>query len=87
MYLMGEVTELDEEPSYLITNCYQVTGKDGELIFEKYPLYSDQRDLFLTSDVVVETLATDPKRGNIHLFACLVNHASVAWILSLTGCL
>ena len=48
MYLMGEVTELDEEPSYLITNCYQVTGET----FEKYPLYSDQRDLFLTSDVV-----------------------------------
>ena len=48
MYLMGEVTELDEEPSYLITNCYQVTGET----FEKYPLYSDQRDLFLTSDVI-----------------------------------
>ena len=38
MYLMGEVTELDEEPSYLITNCYKITGET----FEKYPLYSDQ---------------------------------------------
>ena len=50
-------------------------------------LYRDGSHEFLTSDLVVETLATDPKRGNIHLFACLVNHASVAWILSLTGCL
>ena len=49
-------------------------------------LYRDGSHEFLTSDLVVETLATDPKRGNIHLFACLVNHASVAWILSLTGC-
>ncbi len=63
MYLMGEVTELDEEPSYLITNCYQVTGKDGELIFEKYPLYSDQRDLFLTSDVVLTIV--DPSEDTI----------------------
>ena len=50
-------------------------------------LYRDGSHEFLTSDLVVETLATDPKRGNIHLFACLVNHASVAWILWLTGCL
>ena len=57
MYLMGEVTELDEEPSYLITNCYQVTGET----FEKYPLYSDQRDLFLTSDVVLSILEPSPQ--------------------------
>ena len=43
MYLMGEVTELDEEPSYLITNCYQVTGET----FEKYPLYSDKKRFVL----------------------------------------
>lgn len=50
---MGAVTELDEEPSYLISDCMMVTGKDGELIFEKYPYYTDQRDIFLTSDVVL----------------------------------
>lgn len=59
MYLMGEVTELDEEPSYLITNCYKITGET----FEKYPLYSDQRDLFLTSDVVLTIV--DPSEDTI----------------------
>ena len=59
MYLMGEVTELDEEPSYLITNCYQVTGET----FEKYPLYSDQRDLFLTPDVILTIV--DPSEDTI----------------------
>ena len=59
MYLMGEVTELDEDPSYLITNCYQVTGET----FEKYPLYSDQRDLFLTSDVILTIV--DPSEDTI----------------------
>ena len=59
MYLMGEVTELDEEPSYLITNCYKIAGET----FEKYPLYSDQRDLFLTSDVVLTIV--DPSEDTI----------------------
>tara|TARA_B100000519_G_scaffold57193_1_gene47737 strand:- start:1306 stop:1542 length:237 start_codon:yes stop_codon:yes gene_type:complete len=59
MYLMGEVTELDEEPSYLITNCYKITGET----FEKYPLYSDQRDLFLTSDVILTIV--DPSEDTI----------------------
>ena len=59
MYLMGEVTELDEEPSYLITNCYKITGET----FEKYPLYSDQRDWFLTSDVILTIV--DPSEDTI----------------------
>ena len=59
MYLMGEVTELDEEPSYLITNCYKITGET----FEKYPLNSDQRDLFLTSDVILTIV--DPSEDTI----------------------
>ena len=59
MYLMGEVTELDEEPSYLITNCYKITGET----FEKYPLCSDQRDLFLTSDVILTIV--DPSEDTI----------------------
>ena len=29
-YLIGEVTELDEEPSILVQNCYEV--KDEELL-------------------------------------------------------
>ena len=27
-YLIGKVTELDEEPSILIEGCYEVTGED-----------------------------------------------------------
>lgn len=47
-YLIGRVTELDEEPSILVEGCYKIV--DGEL--EIYPKYSSQRDLFLTSDSV-----------------------------------
>ena len=49
-------------------------------------LYRDGSHEFLTSDLVVETLATDPKRGNIHLFACL-SDKSTTRLLWLTGCL
>jgi len=47
-YLIGKVTELDEEPAILVEGCYRII--DGQL--EKYPQYSSQRDLFLTSDAV-----------------------------------
>ena len=47
-YLVGKVTELDEEPSILVEGCYRII--EGQL--EKYPKYSNQRDLFLTSDSV-----------------------------------
>ena len=55
-HLMGEITELDEAPNYLITNCYKID--DGQ--FSKYPLYTDQRDIFLTSDVVLTIV--DPSK-------------------------
>ena len=64
-HLMGEVTELDEEPSYLLTNAYKID--EGQ--FSKYPLYTDQRDIFLTSDVVLtivdpsETIITEYKKA------------------------
>ena len=48
-HLMGEVTELDEEPSYLIGNCMRVDANT----WTRYPLYTDQRDIFLTSDVIL----------------------------------
>ena len=48
-HLMGEVTELDEEPSYLIGNCMKVD--DGTRT--RYPYYTNQRDIFLTSDVIL----------------------------------
>lgn len=47
-YLIGKVTELDEEPSVLIEECYRIV--DGKL--EVYPKYSAQRDLFLTSESI-----------------------------------
>ena len=53
-YLLGKVTELDEEPSLLIEKCYEVTGEDT---LTPFPKYSSQRDIFLTSDNVLSILA------------------------------
>ena len=58
-HLMGEVTELDEEPSYLIQNVFKI----NEGSFDKYPLYTDQRDIFLTSDVVLTIV--DPSEDTV----------------------
>ena len=52
-YLLGKITELDEEPSLLIENCYYVTP---EGVLQEYPLHSSQRDIFLTSDDVMTIL-------------------------------
>ncbi len=52
-YLLGKITELDEEPSLLIENCYTITQ---EVTLQEYPLYTSQRDLFLTSDDVMTIL-------------------------------
>tara|TARA_B100002019_G_scaffold129239_1_gene111203 strand:+ start:1254 stop:1493 length:240 start_codon:yes stop_codon:yes gene_type:complete len=48
--LIGSVTELDEEPSLLIEKCMEVR-EDGAL--KPFPLYAAQRDLFLTSEVIL----------------------------------
>ncbi len=66
-YLIGTVTQLDEEPAVLIEGCYRVL-KDGTL--EQYPLYSSQRDLFLTSEALFtivepsEQIADEYKKVN-----------------------
>ena len=52
-YLLGKITELDDEPSLLIENCYTITP---EVTLQEYPLYTSQRDLFLTSDDVMTIL-------------------------------
>ena len=49
-YLIGRVTELDEEPSLLIENCFSITP-EGKL--EPFPAFASQRDLFLTSESVL----------------------------------
>ena len=61
-YLVGAVTELDEEPSILIEGCYEVTD-DGLVAF---PKHSAQRDMFLTSDVVLSIL--DPSDEVLKLY-------------------
>ena len=58
-YLMGEVTELDEEPSYLITGGMKI---DGDKVYA-FPEYTDQRDVFLTSDVILTIV--DPSKDAI----------------------
>ena len=58
-HLMGEVIELDEEPMYLIQSCYKLTDDD----IVKFPLYTDQRDIFLTSDVIFTIV--DPSEETI----------------------
>ena len=57
-YLIGTVTELDEEPSLLIENCYEVLG-DEEIV--PFPKYSSQRDIFLTSENVLSILEPSKK--------------------------
>ena len=52
-YLLAKITELDEEPVYLLERCYEVS-EEGEII--PFPKHSSQRDIFLTSDVVLTIL-------------------------------
>jgi hypothetical protein len=52
-YLIGTITELDEEPSLLIEKCMEVL-EDGTL--RQFPLHAQQRDLFLTSECVLTIL-------------------------------
>lgn len=58
-HLMGEVLELDEEPMYLVQSCFKLT--EDEMV--RYPYYTDQRDIFLTSDVILTIV--DPSEETI----------------------
>ena len=49
-YLIGQVTELDEEPSILVEKCFSISP-DG--VLSPFPAFSSQRDLFLTSESVL----------------------------------
>ena len=60
---MGKVTELDEEPSLLIEGCYEVLS-DTEIV--PFPAFTQQRDMFLTSDVVMSIL--DPSPNLVELY-------------------
>ena len=52
-YLLGKVTEMDEEPSLLLEDCFSITP-EGEL--QEYPLHTDQRFVFLTSEQCMSIL-------------------------------
>jgi hypothetical protein len=52
-YLLGKLTEMDEEPSLLLEDCYSVTP-EGDLQY--YPQHTDQRFVFLTTDDVMTIL-------------------------------
>ena len=62
-YLLGKVTELDEEPSLLIEGCYEVLS-DTEIV--PFPAFTQQRDMFLTSDTVLSIL--DPSPNLVELY-------------------
>ena len=57
-YLIGTITELDDEPSLLIEKCYEVTGEE---LLTPFPKYSSQRDIFLTSENVLSILDPSDK--------------------------
>ncbi len=60
---MGKVTELDEEPSLLIEGCYEVISEEE---INPFPAFTEQRDMFLTSDVVMSIL--DPSPNLVKLY-------------------
>ena len=66
-YLIGQVTELDEEPSILIEKCFSISN-EGQL--SPFPAFASQRDLFLTSESVLtivdpsEQIAKEYKAAN-----------------------
>ena len=62
-YLLGKVTELDEEPSILIEACYEIIS-DEEIV--PFPAFTSQRDVFLTSDCIMSIL--DPNPNLVELY-------------------
>jgi hypothetical protein len=62
------MTELDEEPSILIENCFRV-HEDETLT--PFPLHTSQRDLFLTSDLVFTIL--DPSAALADKYKTMVS--------------
>ncbi len=62
-YLIGAVTELDEEPSILIENCFEI--QDDETMIP-FPAFTQQRDMFLTSDVILSILDPSPNLAELY---------------------
>jgi hypothetical protein len=105
-YLIGSVSELDEEPAFLIENCFtivecaeygeipselnkrakklegahseislkQISENDEKewwaynyIVLERYPKFTSQTHLFLTSDAIFTIL--EPERAVLDLYA------------------
>ena len=62
-YLIGAVTELDEEPSILIENCFEVLSEED---LKPFPAFTEQRDMFLTSDTIMSILDPSPSLGQLY---------------------
>lgn len=62
-YLVGNIQELDEEPSLLVEDVFQITP-DGEM--EVYPLHTTQRYVFLTSTDVMTMMDPSPSVLSAH---------------------
>jgi len=57
-YLIGKLTELDEEPSLLLEDSHLI---DTEGDVHVYPLHTDQRFIFLTSTDIMSIMDAAPK--------------------------
>ena len=63
MYILGKVTEMDDEPSLMIDDCYVIKGGNGSGIkidLIEYPKHVSTRFLFLTSTDVLTILDPAP---------------------------
>ena len=56
-YIIGKLTEMDEEPSLLVEDSH-VIQVDGTV--QVYPLHTDQRFIFLTSTDIMSILDPAP---------------------------
>lgn len=56
-YLLGKLTEMDEEPSLLLEDVFTV-GEGG--VLDEYPLHTTQRFIFLTSTDIMTILDPAP---------------------------
>lgn len=63
MYILGKVTEMDDEPSLMIDDVYIIKGGNGSGIkidLIEYPKHVSTRFLFLTSTDVLTILDPAP---------------------------
>ena len=63
MYILGKVSEMDEEPSLMIDDVYIIKGGNGsgvKIDLIEYPKHVSSRFLFLTSTDVLTILDPAP---------------------------